>query len=118
MTTLWRTRLLGCLISLVMMAGCASEGPPAGILSQQQMIGVIADLQLAAAMAKDDYVQEDLVKIFFTKNAALIYQAYGTDHATFKKSYLYYMAHAQKLNEIYKAVIDSLSLQVQSVQNE
>ena len=78
------------------------------ILSKAQMADVLTDMELAKAMIQYHDHDEKAAKQLFQDNALLICQAHNTDLATFQKSYHYYRAHPQMMQEIYKTVVSKL----------
>jgi len=94
--------ILSCMLS------SAHREPPAKLLGQEQMISILADLEVAKAMAWYYTTDEDTACGLFQKNALLIYQAYDTDLDTFQKSYRYYLTHLEIMKEIYEVVVKRL----------
>ncbi len=80
----------------------------AKLLSQEQMISILVDLEVAKAMARHYTADEDTTRALFQKNALLIYQAYDIDLDTFQKSYQYYLTHLEIIEKIYEAVVKRL----------
>ena len=81
---------------------------PAELLSKDQMVAILVDLELAKAMV-DHYADDaDTARLLFQKNELLIYQAHETDSDTFQKSYQHYLTHLAKMQEIYELVIKQI----------
>ncbi len=70
-------------------------------------------IQIHLAEAKVSYLNmpEDSSKSYFNTLSKKIYHNFGTDSATFKKSFNYYSNEASPvLEKIYASVVDSLSM--------
>jgi len=87
----------------------SSQGkPPTALLSQDQMVAILVDLELAQAVTDHYADDEDTARWLFQKNALLIYQAHETDLDTFQKSYQYYLTHLETMEKLYALVIKQL----------
>ena len=82
--------------------------PPPELLTQDQMVSILVDLELAKAMVWYYADNEATASQLLKKNAFLIYQAYDIDSDTFQKSYQYYLTQLEVMKEIYGAVIKRL----------
>lgn len=93
---------------LLCMLGSAHREPSPELLTQEQMVSILVDIEVARAMAWHYTADEDAACALFQKNALLIYQAYDIDLDTFQKSYQYYLTHLDIMKEIYALVIKRL----------
>jgi Domain of unknown function (DUF4296) len=100
-------RLITFGILLCVLSG-AHRGPSVRLLTQEEMVPILVDLEVAKAMAWHYAADAPTARELFKKNAFLIYQAYDKDLDTFQKSYQYYLAHVEMMNEIYELVIKRL----------
>ena len=86
----------------------AHREPPVELISQEQMVSILVDLEVAKAMARYYTDDEDTACWLFKKNALLIYQVYDIDLYAFQKSYQYYLASLETMKAIYEVVIERL----------
>lgn len=98
-------------ISLLMTA-CLSRRDkiPEGIMTQDQMVAFLIDLQLTEAKISTLRLPEDTVKKFYEKIEQELYRKHGIRDSVFMKSMNYYIYDIKGIEEIYSAVVDSLSL--------
>jgi hypothetical protein len=80
------------------------------LLSQQQMVDILLELELARAWVYglENTHQQALVDLLETK-VHHIYLEHHTDASTFQHSYLHYLSHTELLIAIYAQVIDRLN---------
>jgi hypothetical protein len=100
---------------LLTLACCFSCKPkneklPAGILSKEQMIPVLADIQLAESAIAIKNLYPDSAKIYAADYTNFIYRQHRIPKSVFEKSLNYYIQHPKDLDEIYTNVISELSL--------
>jgi hypothetical protein len=100
------------ILALVMACGLISQNlayTQSNILTQEQLVEVLADLELAKAMV---YTSESSslaeVDLLFQEQAELIYKAHATDITTFHKSYMHYLDAPIQLQAIYDQLIIKL----------
>jgi Domain of unknown function (DUF4296) len=93
---------------LLCMLGSTHRDPSVKLLTQEEMIPILVDLEVARAMAWHYAADEHTARGLFKKNALLIYQAYDTDLNTFQKNCQYYFAHIEIMKEIYDLVVKRL----------
>jgi len=84
-----------------------SKQPCTALLTRDQMVSILVDLELAKSMAcyYADDGDQDMYSWLFNKNVLLIYQAHDIDSDTFHKSYKHYLAHLESMQAIYEVVI-------------
>lgn len=96
---------------------CKREKPADGILSEAEMVSVLMQMYVAEERLTRVGIPYDsigkLVPYFRTK----VFQVTGIADSTYRKSMEYYMANPKKLEFIYTALVDSLSLREQSQPN-
>lgn len=84
---------------------------PAQLLSKDQMVAFLVDLHLAEA--KISYMGNspvDSAEKMFRNYEAYLFEKHGIEDSVYLQSYEYYLAHMEQLDEIYAAVVDSLSV--------
>lgn len=98
--------------------GCRPKDKSKGILTESEMVNVLIQLYLAEekiALFPISYDSLSRLMPYFREH---IFTQVGVQDSVFRKSMEYYMAHPKRLEYIYTAVVDSLSLQEQVVPNE
>jgi hypothetical protein len=97
-------------IFILVAISCSSDQPPKSIMSEGDMINYLIDLHIAEGAVQNLRLKGDSAKVVFTvKEKQLLKEHHITD-SVFVDSYNYYVNHPIKLEEIYAAVIDSVSL--------
>jgi hypothetical protein len=104
-----RKYVFACLI-VVSMACVKEPLPPPNTLSKDQMINILIDIHLAEAkVGRLPFRSLDSSKALFRKMELDIFKKHQVDTATYRKSFEFYLNNTSRLDEIYAAVIDSLS---------
>lgn len=95
----------------LLMAGCAKDERPEGILPPADMKEILKSIHLANALAERKAVGLEERKA----EREALYQSILTYHQTtrdtFYTSYLYYLDHPEELDQIYKTIIRELDEQ-------
>lgn len=82
---------------------------PAVLVPKEQMITLLADLHLLEARVENSRLSADSARALFqSQQKELLWQREISDSA-FHRSYRYYGIHGKDLDDIYAAVIDTLS---------
>lgn len=96
---------------VIFIFGCSvKEKPPEGLMTQQQMINFLIDLQIVEAKIYTSRFPRDSIKFFFPDIEKELFRRHGIQDTTYFKSYQYYLENIEKMEIIYSAVVDSLSL--------
>lgn len=83
------------------------------MLSEQEMVKVLTEIYLAEETAAHMGMPYDSVRKVFPKFEAKIFEEKGLSDSAFRRSMEYYKTQPKKLEKIYAALIDSLSLKAQ-----
>ena len=104
-------------IIILVAVGCLSDRPPKSLMNEGEMVNYLIDLHMAEAGIQNLRLSADSSKIVFAiKEKQLLKKHHITD-SVFVNSYNYYLERPVKLEEIYSAVVDSISLK-QSLLND
>ncbi len=96
---------------ILMGLACVNKNDaPENIMTKQEMINFLIDLHIVEAKIGLSRIQNDSVKLFFPKIEDELYQKHQISDSLYKKSYQYYLSNISDMEEIYAAVVDSLSL--------
>lgn len=101
------------LVVLALVFSCRSDKPPKGILSEPQMVQVLKQIYLAEENLNKISVPYDSMSRLMPYAKGKIYERAGVSDSLFRASMQYYMAHPKRLEYIYTALVDSLSLEEQ-----
>lgn len=99
-------------------SSCKKEEQPAGILSEHQLKRVMVELYLAEARLNSRSLSRDSAQKLFKPFEEKYLEKMGIQDSVLRKTYQYYFDHPDKLERIYDAVIDSLSLLEQKNNNK
>ena len=94
-----------------LLTACVTEPkPPAGTLSKQQMVAILAEIHVAEATAQQvSFRGADSTQLFYKHLERQILRRFNTDSTQYHDSYRWYVQHVREMNEIYTAVVDTLS---------
>lgn len=100
-------RLIGFVLLFFTLSSLQHKFAPE-LLSQNQMVAILVDLELAKAMVGYYTDDEATASQLLDENVHLIYRVYDVTPDTFQKSYQYYLTHLEIMREIYDEVIERL----------
>ena len=105
------------ILCFLLMASCKSAPKtPPGILDQNSMINVLIDIHVAEAQANSAGLRsQDSVQVYYKVLEKDVFGKYGIDSTRYYDSYRYYMENIKQMDQIYAAVVDSLSLRENSI---
>jgi len=90
---------------------CAvKEKPPEGLMTQEEMIAFLIDLQIVEAKITTSRFPRDSIKFFFPNIEKELFKKHGIPDSIYFMSYQYYLKNIDQMEIIYTAVVDSLSL--------
>lgn len=95
---------------------CSSDNSlPAGILTEEQMVSVIVDLETHQAMYKMKFSNKDTVS--YNQLAAYVFKQQNTSKEAFNTSLAYYAKYPKQLESFYASAIEIISEKQAAVQN-
>lgn len=104
-------KLFYATLILFLLVGCDKEQEvPEGIIPPSRMTGILIDIYVSEAKVSAVRVSRDSAASLFKVFEQKIFEKHGVDSVTYQKSYEYYLNNLEKMEEVYGAVIDSLSL--------
>jgi hypothetical protein len=111
-------RIIIGLTILLCVWGCKRQKVPEGVLTEPQMVNLLIEMYLAEERIARLTVSYDSVSLLIPVFRNKVYMDVGITEEDYRKSMAYYMAMPKRLEYIYSAVVDSLSLREQSQPNE
>ena len=82
---------------------------PADLLSKEQLVPLLADLQVLETRVEASRLPADSARaLYLAQHKDILWKRKINDSA-FQRSYRYYFIHGKDLDDIYGAVIDTLS---------
>ena len=109
-----RCRCRGLLLPPLLLAVSACQRPddppqPADLLPKERMITLLADLHVLESQVENSRLSPDSSRALYREQQkGLLWSREVTDSA-FQRSYRFYGVHGKDLNDIYTAVIDTLT---------
>ena len=96
----------------LLLPACISpdKKPPEGIMSKAQMVSYLIDMHIEEAKISTLRIPEDTVKKFYGKIQQELFRKHGVSDSIYFKSLSYYLYDVKSMDDIYAAVVDSLSL--------
>lgn len=105
--------ILGCVICVACGNG---DNKPDNILSREQMVGLMIDMQIAQTRVADLRVGKDSAQKVYDQYHEYLLSAHVVEDTTFYESLRYYLNRPQDLNFIHEAVLDTLNLRLQKIE--
>ena len=94
-----------------MVVGCSNEPrPPKGLIGKEQMVAFLVDLHIAEVKVQNLGIKVDSVKKVFSILEADLFRQHQFNDSLYIKSYQFYVEQPSLMEEIYSAVLDTLSL--------
>lgn len=97
-------------IIILVAVSCSSDRPPKTIMNEGEMINYLIDLHLAESAVQNLRLKGDSAKIVFAAREKHLFKEHNITDSLFINSFNYYLAHPIILEEIYSAIVDSISL--------
>jgi hypothetical protein len=98
------------LIAIVVLGCVRKDNPPDDIMSKQEMVSFLIDLHIMEAKMNIVRFPRDSTKVFFPEVEKALFEKHNISDSIYFKSYQYYLNDMFMMEEIYSAVVDSLSL--------
>lgn len=100
------------LIPIIFLLACGkAEDKPAGLLTKEQMINILTDIHITEAkVSRMSFRSYDSTQIVYKEFENDIFKKYKTDSVVYRQSYNYYLEHMAEMDEIYTAIVDTLTL--------
>ena len=102
---------------MLLFTACAeSPKPPPGTLDKDRMINILIDIHIAEAKAGGAALRsQDSSTVYYKVLESKVFKKHGVDSTKYYNSYRYYMHNIKEMDQIYAAVVDSLSLRENSI---
>ena len=83
--------------------------PPADLLPKAQLIPLLADLHVLEARVENSRLSPDSSRALYVSEEKNLLWSHQVTDSVFRRSYRYYGIHGKDLDEVYGAVIDTLT---------
>lgn len=102
------------LLLLALLTGCAipeEVPPPNPLLPKEQLVSLLVELHILEARVEASRLSPDSARALFQQQKSEILWKHGVPEkdSLLQRSYRYYAVNRKDMDEIYKAVIDSLT---------
>ena len=97
-------------IILLVVSACSDSQTSNSIMDKDEMVNYLIDLHMAEAAMQNLRLGSDSAKMVFSVQEKYMLQHHNITDSVFINSYSYYLEHPMVLEEIYSAVVDSISL--------
>lgn len=104
--------LLGMLLMACAPTGPELPDPPDNLLSFDEMVALVADLQFEQALYDKRYVQRNFLEPIVEERYYAVFEAHGVTEDDFLANYTYYKEDPEQLLAIYEKVLEDLSLRM------
>ena len=109
-TTLW---VLSCMIS---MACGGQEEQPDDVLSKEQMVAVMIDVQIAQTRVNNLRLKNDSAQKAYDYYQSYLLEEHTVSDSSFYTSLQYYLNRPDELNDIHEAILDSLNFRLKKIE--
>ena len=91
--------------------GCVHKDKPSeAIMTKEQMVSFLIDLHIMEAKINTTRFPSDSIKSIFPEIEKELFKEHNITDTLYFRSYQYYLSNMFDMEEIYTAVVDSLSL--------
>ena len=101
-------RILILFLFLIFFGSCSRNSPPPGILSEEEMVKVLIDIQLTEGIVSSLPISYDSSQLLYSLMEKDVFLKHAVEDSVFTKSMLFYLEDVAKMDRIYARVIDSL----------
>jgi len=108
-----RAGLICMLIILVFAVACQSNKTPPGVLSKKEYAEYLVSVYVAEAKLNTYPITPDSAMKLFQPFEQSLLDKFDKSDSVIQKTYQYYLAHPDQMQEVYTAVIDTLNLMEQ-----
>ena len=96
------------LLLLLLSLACTSNSSPQGVLEEDLMVSILAEIQLAEGKVSSLPISYDSSQVLYNLLERDIFSKHGVSDSGFVTSMEYYLEDAEKMDRMYARVIDSL----------
>ena len=93
-----------------MVVACSSDRVPEYVMTEEQMINYLIELHITESAVQNLRLKNDSAAVVFRVVEKRLLKEHNISDSTFIKSYNFYLKNPEKLESIYTAVVDSISL--------
>ncbi len=93
---------------LLLSLACTSNSTPQGVLEEDLMVSILAEIQLAEGKVSSLPISYDSSQVLYNLLERDIFSKHGVTDSVFITSMEYYLEDAEKMDRMYARVIDSL----------
>jgi hypothetical protein len=108
-----RSGLIFLTTILLVVAGCQHEKRPPGVLNKEEYARFLVSVYIAESKLNTYAITPDSAMKLFLPYEQALEKKFDTSDSVIQKTYQYYLAHPQELEQVYTAVIDTLNLMEQ-----
>lgn len=105
-----RAGLIYTLIFLVFLSACGRDKTPPGVLNKKDYAEYLVNVYVAEAKLNTLAITPDSAMKLFQPYEQSLQQKFGKSDSLMQKTYEWYLAHPEQLEQVYTAVIDTLNL--------
>lgn len=93
-----------------LLTACVTEPtPPPGTLDKEAMVAILSEIHVAEAKAQQaGFRTTDSSQLYYKSLEMQVLKKYKTDSIQYHNSYKFYSQNIKQMNEIYKAIVDTL----------
>ncbi len=104
------------LITLAVIGCSSKENIPEKLLTKEQMVMLLIDMHISEGKAFAMNVPQDSSKVLSAIFGNEVLRKHNISESVFIENYNYYLLEIEEMNNIYRAVVDSLNYRQKTLQ--
>lgn len=101
-------RILVAFLFSIILVSCDSGRGSSGLLSEDEMVNVLIDIQLTEGIVSALPIAYDSSQVLYSLMEKDVFIKHEVEDSVFYNSMIFYLEDAEKMDQIYSRVIDSL----------
>lgn len=101
---------IACFFVLTLLVACQKNEKPKEVLTQAQLSALLVEVYLAEAKLDAIAKPKDTIIKYFLPYEEKLLKRLNISDSVLKETYAYYLEHPKELEQVYDAVIDTLTL--------
>ncbi|WP_081413708.1 DUF4296 domain-containing protein [Eisenibacter elegans] len=109
------------LLAICLLVACQAPKQPDTLLEPQKMVDILIDLHIVEAQVNDlinSSKSRDSLRLVYLSFQEKVFAKHGTDADTYYQNYDHYLQNIKQLDQVYKAVADSLLARFERAENK
>lgn len=102
-------RLIIICFSVLFLSGCTENNKPEGLLSEDEMVNVLIDIQITEGIASALPIAYDSSENLYKIMEREVFEKHQVEDSVFTQSLRYYLQYPDVMDDMYAKILDSLA---------